>query len=103
MFSATSCPNGDTDSAAFSGIGAGKDMSLQIKFTTAGGSNTVKILCSHDGTNYVVPETGGTIISAVTDELYHVCTISSPLCLFFKLRVSNTGTTCTASAIVLSQ
>ena len=91
-------------SAAFSGVAGGVNMSLYVKLTGANGGVKVEILCSQDGTSFVVPETGGTILASITDELLHIKAISIPLTIFFKLRFTNTGAgTVTVDATVLSQ
>lgn len=94
---------GTQTSSAFTGIAGGEDMALFVQATGAGGDLTVEILTTEDGANFCVPETGGEIITGVTDELLHHAAIRIPICSGYKIRVTNDGaSTVTVTAKVLS-
>lgn len=95
---------GTATSAAFSGIAAGKDMALFLKVTGANGDVKCEILTSMDATTFTAPETGSTIIEGVTDQVQRHASITVPLCLQYKLKLTNAGAgTVTVDGTVLSQ
>ena len=95
---------GTATSAAFSGVAAGKDLSLFLLVTGANGNIKCEILTSFDNSVFTAPETGSPIITGVTDQLQHHAVIQVPLCIFFKLKLTNTGAAdVTVGATVLSQ
>jgi hypothetical protein len=83
-----------TATPQFTAIGQSKDMSIQVRGVTAGitATNcTIRVLCSIDETNFVVPETGGTIIT-LTDDNWHVVAVSVPFCKRVQLQATNNAT-----------
>ena len=105
VFTAESLISGGTaTSAAFSGIAGGKDMSLFLTVTGAGGTLKAEILTSHDAATFTVPETGSTIIEGVTTTVQRHAAISTPLCIQYKIKLTNSGaSTVTVTCVVLSQ
>lgn len=92
-FSAVSLASGGgtATSAAFTGIAGGEDMSAFWQLTGANGDVKLEILVSEDGTNFVVPETGGTIVASTTDQNLHAKAVSVPVSAGYEIRATNIG------------
>lgn len=101
VFDATSLPAGDTDSATFSGIAGGDNMSFFVKLTGAGGDVTFTVHTVDDDLGNCLPETGGDLV-VVTDENLHHCPMRFPVCAKFFIRATNAGSTVVANGKTLS-
>lgn len=103
---AESDPGDEVTSEAQSGIAGGQNMSLYLAVTGAGGDVKVEILLGLTAAgDFEVPQTGGTILASVADELLKIKAISVPVGVFFKLRISSNvgGAAVVVDATVLSQ
>lgn len=101
VFSDTSFPAGDTDSATFSGIAGGENMSFFIKLTGVGGNVAFTVHTVDDDLGDCAPEGGGDIIT-VTDEDLHHCVLRFPVCTKFFIRATNSGSDVTGTGKTLS-
>lgn len=101
VFLDTSMPAGVTDSAVFSGIAGGDNMSFFIKLTGAGGNVAFTVRTVDGDLGDCAPEGGGDIIT-VTDEVLHHCVLRFPVATKFFIRATNAGATVTGSGKTLS-
>lgn len=80
--------SGTATSVAFTALGQAKDVSIQIIGAGTAPNYTVEILSSIDETNFVKPETGGTV-GTFTDANRHIAAVAVPFCKAMKVKVTN--------------
>ena len=91
-------------SATYPGVGQNiqytQRISIQYKGVPISGAGySLTIFVSLDGSNYVIPETGGTINTDVTDVNWHVAKIEVPVCNFIRPTFTDVSTATTGQTI----
>jgi hypothetical protein len=94
--------SGSATTTSYGILGNTNNQSIQYRGVGTSPNFKVEVLCSLDGTNFVVPEIGGVVNPACTDQNWHVAPLYIPLSKAIQIKITELGGNALASDVKLA-